>query len=154
MGTLQGGSISFFPPTLTIKLCHAQLNHQDGATTARPHAARVTQTGSRSREQLGMFSLGAPRASSRGKQYKTLDKQLDKQQNQFARFHGPQRDKHGEMLVVTLPGDLPPATSISGVISSSFQFALLTSQRSCFPGPRQPLGCFTHSATNPGLFSF
>lgn len=71
MGTLQGGSISFFPPTLTIKLCHAQLNHQDGATTARPHAARVTQTGSRSREQLGMFSLGAPRASSRGKQYKT-----------------------------------------------------------------------------------
>lgn len=35
-----------FSLMLAIKLCSAQLNHQDGAMTAGPHAARVTQTGS------------------------------------------------------------------------------------------------------------
>lgn len=54
---LGGKALNPFTPMLTIKLDCAQLNHQDGPKTARPHAARVTQTGSQSREQLGMFSV-------------------------------------------------------------------------------------------------
>lgn len=58
-----------FSLMLAIKLCSAQLNHQDGAMTAGPHAARVTQTGTQKRA-WNVFTQ-VPSVSSCDKQYKT-----------------------------------------------------------------------------------
>lgn len=114
---------------LAIKLCSAQLSHQDGAMTAGPHAARVTQTGSQ-KIAWNVFTQ-VPSVSSCGKQYKTPTAWQTTKSIRI--LPGLLKDKRIEMLVVTLLHELPLQTLITSVISSSFQFAFPTSQQSCFP---------------------
>lgn len=50
------------------------------------------------------------------------------------------------------PGGQSP--SVTRVISSSFQFAFLTSQQPCFLDSKQQICCLTHSPTNPNHSAF
>lgn len=78
---------------LAMKFCCAQLRHQNGTMTARPHAARVTCTGS---QKIAWNVLTqVPSVSSWSKQYKS--QQLDKQLMWEINSHSPrpsQRQMH------------------------------------------------------------
>lgn len=135
---------------LAIKLCSAQLNHQDGAMTAGPHAARVTQTGSQKRA-WNVFTQ-VPSVSSCDKQYKTPAAwQTTKS---IRTLPGLLKDKHIEMLVVTLLHECPLQTLITqyNLFLVPVYFPHITAV--LFPGPRQTIGCFTYSTTNPSLSAF
>lgn len=123
-----------------MKLCPAQLRHQNGAMTAGPHAARVSHTGSL-KEILECFHSSTKCSSHEVNSIKPNSLTNNSRRppspppNQFTQSDPSQRDIHIEMLVVTLLLSTlppPPTTLITSVISSSFPFASLTSQRSCF----------------------
>lgn len=122
-----------FSLMVAMKLCSAQLRHQKGAMTARPHAARGNRTGSQ-KESLECFRSSTECSPPWSKRYKT--QQLDKQPPLPKSIHtvlGLHNDICIDMLVVTLSSWTSLTILITSVISSSFQFAFLTSQQSPFP---------------------
>lgn len=137
-----------FSLMLAIKFCSAQLNHQDGAMTAGPHAARVTQTESQ-KIAWNVFTQ-VPSVPSCDKQYKNPAAW------QTTKSHSPrpsQRQTHwnagGHSSSWASPATLITQCNLFLV---PVYFPHITAV--LFPGSRQTISCFTYLTTNPSLSAF
>lgn len=133
------------PLMVAMKLYSAQLRHQNRAMTARPHAARVTHTGSQ-KESLECFHWSnkcLPHGVNGIKPNSLTNNSSPIPFTQVACLSqwllhwgtGSHCSSHSFLCIL-----------ITSVISFLCQFALLTSQQSWFMDLRSP--CFTNSTTN------
>ena len=123
-----------FSLMVAMKSCSAQLRHQKGAMTARAHAARGNRTGSQ-KKSLECFHSSTECPPPPGVNHIKPNSLTNNTPLPKINSHSPSlhNDICIDMLVVTLSSWTSLAILITSVISSSFQFAFLTSQQSPLP---------------------
>ena len=140
-----------FSLMVAMKSCSAQLRHQKGAMTARPHAARGNRTGSQ-KESVECFCSNTECPPPRGKRYKT--QQLDKQPPPPPKINShsprpPQWHLHwyagGHSFFLNFPRHLNHQCNL-------FLIPVCTAVSS--PSSKQRMCCFTSSPTNPDHSAF
>lgn len=133
----------FFLLMLAVKSCPAQLRHQKVAMTARPHADRVTDTGSQ--KECFHSSVSPPVGVNSIKPSSLTNTPSSSSQDQFTQFQAFTMTSALRCCWSLISLKLFLTVLIFSVISSSFPL--------CFPHITAVLSsrrcCFTYSPANP-----